>query len=101
MPKHHHRGARYIYPDSTPESIELRTRVNWHEDPWFAKTHADNLTDDFKETWLREYGTPEDYGDHATDPSVYWTRCAFAWAGYQWGVEEGRSLESESHLEDE
>ena len=52
--------------------------VDWSEDEWFAKHHANRLSPEFKVWWVSFYGVPDDY----TDRHEYWVRCAFAWTGW-------------------
>ena len=56
--------------------------VDWCADDWFAKFHAGNLTAEFCEWWLNEYGRPEEFEEDFEEQHEYWTRCAFALMGW-------------------
>ena len=56
--------------------------VNWTADEWFAKYHAESLTDEFRTWWIGYYGIPGDYEDNYGEQHEYWTRCAFALRGW-------------------
>lgn len=59
------------------------TSINWYENSWFVEYHVDNLTSDFTQWWLNDYGVPDDYED--LDLDEYWVRCAFALKGFIFG----------------
>lgn len=59
------------------------SEIDWHSDPWFAKHHADSITDDFKAWWLDFYGPPTQYVGNPWELKTYWVRCAFAWHGWK------------------
>lgn len=61
--------------------------INWHANSWFAKCHADNLTEEFKAWWVEFYGPPEQYEGAPDEQDEYWVRCAFAWNG--WNARKG------------
>ena len=61
----------------------MSDEVNWMADDWFARCHAYNLTDEFRAWWIAEYGPPSSYPQEDDEQHEYWTRCAFAWIGWQ------------------
>ena len=56
--------------------------VDWYQDEWFAKYHASHVTAEFSEWWLEFYDPPEDY-ESDDDRHEYFTRAAFALAGWR------------------
>ena len=58
--------------------------MNWFEDFWFERHHANDLTDEFKSWWVEFYGDTEMlYSASVEERNEYWTRCAFAWIGWK------------------
>ena len=56
--------------------------MDWTKDVWFAKYHAQNLTQKFKEWWIDYYGAPSDYEDSCSEQDAYWKRCGFCLIGW-------------------
>lgn len=49
-----------------------------NKDYWFDKHWAKEITNDFAEWWLSDYGPPEDY----EDTEEYFIRMSFAFMGW-------------------
>lgn len=60
----------------------MEDKINWNEDRWFSKHHAQGLTDGFKNWWLDFYGYPSDFDNLPLEQQEYWVRCAFAMLGW-------------------
>ena len=58
-------------------------KLDWKADPWFSRTVADKLTDEFKVWWVDLYSTPFEYPDNPGEQHEYWVRCGFAFMGWQ------------------
>ena len=67
--------------------------IDWTADRWFAKYHAQYLTDSFKAFWVGFYGPPDDYTKEHGEQEEYWGRCAFCLIGWRGArsVEDGRA----------
>lgn len=63
------------------EVVIKETSIDWAADEWFAKYHAEALTDEFKEWWIKHYGVPREYSGMG-EQDEYWIRCAYAWIGW-------------------
>ncbi len=64
------------------DKTEKIASIDWTEDVWFGKYHAQNLTQEFKEMWVDYYGTPSDYEDSLDEQREYWRRCGFCLVGW-------------------
>jgi hypothetical protein len=69
--------------ENNPNTTDsTQDEINWTADEWFAKHHADKLTDEFKSWWVGYYGAPSEYYQARPEQDEYWTRCAFALTGW-------------------
>lgn len=72
----------------------MNSPIDWQADPWFAKHHANQLTEEFKVFWLEYYGVPDDYAAIEDEQHEYWVRCAFALVGWRTSQERLAQLET-------
>jgi hypothetical protein len=53
------------------------------KDEWFDRHYSSDITKEFSEWWMEEYGLPESYEDVDLELHEYFIRMAFAFRGWQ------------------
>ncbi len=57
--------------------------IDWNQNDFFSKHYADEITEPFKEFWIKQYGGPWLYDERDEEQQEYWMRCAFCWMGWK------------------